>query len=697
MPKIIETILHQYPYPIAKCYERLVGARDATERWNSTRYLLEVTLKYCACIAISQYLHNSEPDEKTDAALACLNRPSLGHWLNLLIRCSQNNQNLDAAFLQQDVFSPIHERPLMVEAYQEMRAFRSGNVSMKGSKKMTMLLFIESFIAYRNRTGGHGAPSAEHIESIAPILENAAIDLLIHLDVLRHLQLVYVSNIRLERQSCIHSLTRLMGTSQVSMQDYVTDHNNALIGHDRKIFLSMPDDEKPLVSMHPLMIYSRSEVFLLHHSDLKNNVEHICHHSGEFYSADRIFEDFKDILGDLLESTNRESGKFDPYQVYEEAVRMSLIDGILSEQEQEYLLELRGQLGLSQEHAEAIESKIKSKMEFIEDPVDSSVASEETSVDISIQKAVEPTHEKTIHLLFLSYSSVGNSFWAEFVSRLASAAHSRDWVFSMVMPDPANDHDAAAMANLIADMDRIIGTHQPDVIMMVPFPSPTFTTLFEKLYRNFHTPLITIDTELADSSELIKQQRRIPPAVLIDNEAGGRLAAQALLRAHQSLREEPRFLVMPGLDDAPHSQARVKGFQDHIVAKHPKARIRKLPEGRFDRARSQRVFEDFIEDVELSRFDGIFCCNDDMALGVFAAVCHWINDGGSHTNFPIVGFNNTAEFRSVMAADPHDLLIASVDQALGRYTEKVYSAIESMLSGETIEDKILITPVLTVE
>ena len=84
-----------------------------------------------------------------------------------------------------------------------------------------------------------------------------------------------------------------------------------------------------------------------------------------------------------------------------------------------------------------------------------------------------------------------------------------------------------------------------------------------------------------------------------------------------------------------------------------------------------------------------------MALGVYAAVCQWKKAGGTTSSeFPIAGFNNTREFRSVMAADPHNLLVASVDQDLNEYTRRTFSAMESLLAGETVESHILITPVL---
>lgn len=692
LSNIVEVILHQYPNPIAKCYERLVGARDHNERWNRTRYLIEVTLKYCACIAVSRYLHNGNLDDKTNAALTCLNRPSLGHWHNLLVRCARHNQNMNAAFLQEEVFTATHDRPAMAEAYQAMKSM-SEKRGDQAPRKITLTRFLEAYVAYRNRTAGHGAPSAEHVEQMAPLLEKATVDLLQHLDALRNIQLVYVSGIRLERNSCIHSLTRLMGTTQVAMPDYVTSVNDALIGRDRQLFLSEPGDEKPFVSLHPLAIYSRDEVYLLHQSDLRSNVDYICHHSGEYYSADRIFEDFRAALGGFLGETQVDTSRFSPEDVYRESVRMSLVDGVITAQEHTYLMETRLQLGLDAKTAEAIERTEKAEMPAVENPAPGTPVATGGGHNRLGDNGDE---NRARRLLFFSYASVGNTFWAEFVSRLAATAHERDWVFSMVTPNPKHDHDVAAMANLVADLDRIIDMHRPDAIMMVPVPSTTFTSLFEKRFRGRDVPIVALDTAFSGSEVFAEHGGREPPAIVIDNAAGGALAAEALVDALQGKDAGLRYLVMPGLEDAPHSQARVDGFRERLEALQPDARIRVMPEGRFDRCRARQVFGDFLEDIDLDRFAGIFCCNDDMALGVFLAASKYLKRGGQRGHFSIVGFNNTAEFRIVMAADPYGLLVASIDQSLDKYTALAFSTLDALLAGGTVDSQVRVQPSMAV-
>lgn len=689
---VVEAILHAYPYPIAKCYERLVAARDTMERWNSTRYLLEVTLKYCACVSVARYLQNGDFDDKTNAALTCLNRPSLGHWLNIFIRCAKHNQASGQCFFRETTFNSSGELPAMARAHGVMMGHRDKKPAAT-VQSLKLIKFLDTWVAYRNRTSGHGAPSADHIEEITPILESAAVEMLIHLSELKEVQLLYLSSISLDRSSYIHALTRLMGTSPVPIPHYVSEVEGALVGHDKQLFLVQEGEEKPMASLHPLAIYSNGEVYLLHHSDLKRSVDYVCHHTGEYYSADRIYDDFRDKLGTFLGSSQDAGGKFEAVDLYKESVRMSWVDGELSPDEQEYLVELRDQLGIADDIAESIESEVKKNMQEL---ADSKRAENRQAPGLVAGAAQVPKKnaDGPTRLLFFCYASVDDSFWGGMVARFSSHAYRQDYVLSLVATDPADHHDVSAMSNLVADMDRIIKLHQPDIILMVPFPSETFTQLFEKRFRGFDIPVITVDTEFTEGMRLEGARNERPTAVMLNNRQGGVLAAEALLKTHMEREKPPRYLILPGFDNALHSLERVQGFTDCVKEAYPEAKVRVLPEGRFDRHRARQLFQDFLEDVDLSRYQGIFCCNDGMALGVYEAILREKGKDVLPPEFHIVGFNNTNEFQSVMSIDPYELLLATIDQSLDSYANTIFACVNTLLAGEQAEERILIEPAL---
>ncbi len=356
MDNIVESILHEYPYPIAKCYEKVLGARDTLDRWNKIRYLFETTIMYCSCITIAQYLQTTHDDQKINFALTYIMRPSLGHWLNLFRLCSKYNQLAGISVFPPDIFEKSKERINLLAGFNSIKEFLEPG---KGTQydTATMFGFMELMVTYRNKTAGHGSPQSDHIEKYTPILEKAVIDLLLHLNILSRIPLVYLSEIRVERHSFVHTLYRLMGTSKVSMGDYIAPREKSLIGFDKQLFICGPDNEIPAFAIHPLIIYSMDEVFMLQSSDLKHNIEYLCHHTGNIYKADRIFEDFKERFGSFF-TDKIGPAEIDVEKIYINAVRMSLVDGIIQEEERKFLDEMRGSLDISDVRSQEIEALI---------------------------------------------------------------------------------------------------------------------------------------------------------------------------------------------------------------------------------------------------------------------------------------------------------------------------------------------------
>jgi DeoR/GlpR family transcriptional regulator of sugar metabolism len=356
METVSDIILHEYPYPIAKCYERLVRTRDVTQRRDKIRYLFEATLKYCACLSIGQYLSSGRRDPLIDAALGCLARPSLGHWLNLSRQCGRHSQPTSPSLFSPATWEKTRTRPAMLEAFNVIRRYldpeRTGNV-----ESVSPFSFLEAMVAYRNKTSGHGAPQQDHIERFTPILEAGVVDLLHHLAELKTLRLVYLSEIRVERQRFVHTMTSLMGNTPLALPDYLSSKDEALIGQDRTLVIFDERNGAFLFTLHPLLIYASDSVFILQACDLKHSVEYLCHDTGSSYLADHVFEDFKERLGPYV--TGEEfSPSSDGEATYESCLKMSLLDGVIGNEERLYLDELREELGLSRSRAEELEKAL---------------------------------------------------------------------------------------------------------------------------------------------------------------------------------------------------------------------------------------------------------------------------------------------------------------------------------------------------
>lgn len=691
MENFNQTILHEYPYPIAKCYENVMGARDAVERWEKIRQLYEATIKYCSCFAISEYLQTEHEDQKINTALSYLSKPTMGHWFNLFRLCSGYCRNQGKSLFPESAFDKIKDRPDLIAGFNKIKTFLETGKHFQ-SESVSLLVYLELWVTYRNRTSGHGAPQRAHIEELNPFLEKAFIDVLLNLSILKQTTLVFLSDIRAERQSFVHLLYRLMGTSKIAIRDYVTSKEDALLGLDKCLMICSPESEKPVLSVHPLMIFSNDDVYLLHSSDLKHNVEYICHHSGAFYSADRIYEDFKEKLGAFFPGYAAETG-IDSEGIYSNAVRISLLDGIIEEEERSSLDAMRHQLGLSDERAKKLEETVFIKLGIL---VDSAIEPkttaqapiiipyEQTSREIGINK-----HDYS-RILFYPYASVRLGFWAELVSRLASQAFKNNMAFSMVAPDPSADYDSSAMIALLASADDIMNMYQPDLVIMVPSFSQSFTELFHKKFQKILCSLMTVDTEFYEYDYFKEHGLPVPPIVQIDNYEGGRLAAGILMRGLNKEGSDLRLLVMPGIEDTPHSKARIQGFEDAIRYKHPDARIRMLPSANFQREKARQIMDNYCEDIDIEKYQGIFCCNDEMALGVYASLNHKFDN---NLNFGIVGFNNTLEMQHSVLMDKMGWLKGTISQNFPEYISTIIQVAKKLLRGSPVEQKYLIKPI----
>lgn len=358
MDLVSELILREYPYPIAKCYERLIRTREVSERWEAVRYLFEASLKYCACVSIASYWMSGHADAATNAAFNCLSRPSLGHWLNLWSQCvRQVPSDGTRCVLGPAIFERARGRSAIASASSAIRAYLNPAQPVRADA-ISPFAFAELVVAYRNRSAGHGAPDRLHLERFAPLLEAAVVEWLEVLDGLRQHPLLYVSEIRVERRRYVYAMTRLMGTTQMPQPDFSCGQDEGFPNADRALFVGDPASGAPVTKLHPLAIYANDEVFLLQRSDLNHSVDYLCHHTGASYSADHIYEDFKEQFAAFFTKPENRV-ELDADDIYLGCVRMSLLDGVIEDDERAYLEELRARVNLSVTRAEELENQVR--------------------------------------------------------------------------------------------------------------------------------------------------------------------------------------------------------------------------------------------------------------------------------------------------------------------------------------------------
>jgi len=159
-PDIVQS---KYPLPIARTYQsKLQDSTTDLHRLYGLMDVFEVSLKYCAIIAIQEYVRLGGHSPVVDADVALhFRRPSLGHWNSFL-------REILSSFggLRQQLFMPA-----LVDLYFDPR----GRPDRRQDR-------INQLIDLRNRQRGHGAlpldEDAGHaFRSHLPLLEALLSDL----------------------------------------------------------------------------------------------------------------------------------------------------------------------------------------------------------------------------------------------------------------------------------------------------------------------------------------------------------------------------------------------------------------------------------------------------------------------------------------------------------------------------------------
>ncbi|MBN2548311.1 MAG: ATP-dependent Clp protease ATP-binding subunit [Anaerolineales bacterium] len=294
MKNIKDIITYQYPYPLAVAAKRFNDSISHTERFLSLATLIEFTIKYIASIAIGQYLRDEQNVPALQAILKRnLARPTLGMWNELMRECIQYYQEhpdrdfaipkLKRKFNEKFHIDDRSSAPI-VKGFRFMEKFlRPGKESNKSS--ITLPQFFDLVVFYRNKTWGHGIDRMnqdaceQHISVMLPAIEQ----ILTELDFLLQYPLRYVHEARMEKGKCVHTMFLYMGAQyEKDKKDFVGDYHQ-----EHRLYLCN-DDGVPLLSLHPLLIIQRRNMFMMEFNDRNQKVTYRSVDSGDEFEPTDI-------------------------------------------------------------------------------------------------------------------------------------------------------------------------------------------------------------------------------------------------------------------------------------------------------------------------------------------------------------------------------------------------------------------------
>lgn len=266
----------------------------------------------------------------------------------------------------------------------------------------------------------------------------------------------------------------------------------------------------------------------------------------------------------------------------------------------------------------------------------------------------------------LAVSTQTNPF---FVQLVAGAQEEADAQGITLDVQDASD-DSATQAD---QLDNAI-TQGTDLVIVNPTDSDAVATSVESL-NDADVPVIAVDRD-ASSGELAAY-------VASDNVAGGAQAAEALAEA---IGEEGDVLVLQGIPGSSASRDRGEGFTEGIE-QFSDITVVAQQTANFDRAEGLDVATNLLQanaDVV-----GIFCENDEMALGAIEALG---DRAGSEVM--VVGFDGTDEGISAVGSGTMLATIAQQPEELGR--QAVAEAVR-VLADEEVDDEVSVEVVTVTE
>ncbi len=168
-------------------------------------------------------------------------------------------------------------------------------------------------------------------------------------------------------------------------------------------------------------------------------------------------------------------------------------------------------------------------------------------------------------------------------------------------------------------------------------------------------PVLIIDTRV-DMPSLKAAGGRIVTFIGSDNVEGGRIAGSYMAKL---LGGKGKVAILEGIPGAETSDARLKGFHQ-AIASHPGIEVVASQTANWERDQGYTVCQNILQahpDVQ-----GIFACNDLMALGAVEAIAA----AGKQGQVQVVGFDATDDGRKAIEAGTMAGSVAQHPEEMGR-------------------------------
>jgi ABC-type sugar transport system substrate-binding protein len=211
---------------------------------------------------------------------------------------------------------------------------------------------------------------------------------------------------------------------------------------------------------------------------------------------------------------------------------------------------------------------------------------------------------------------------------------------------------------------------QTDLLVMMPSDTNGIIPAIEKAF-SANIPIVNLNTKIGGDKIMWKT------FVAIENYDAGYMATKKLC---EMMGGKGGIMIIEGVTGAQTSIDRTAGSKA-AIAEFPNIKTLAQQSADYNRAKSMDVIQNLLQahpDVK-----GIFCCNDEMALGAAEAV----EAAGKKGSILIAGIDANADAKQAIKDGKMALSLDGQPFAQG------YGAVEAaakILAGETVKDRIVI-------
>lgn len=264
----------------------------------------------------------------------------------------------------------------------------------------------------------------------------------------------------------------------------------------------------------------------------------------------------------------------------------------------------------------------------------------------------------------LSQNTLDNPFFV--AVKEGAVAQAKAAGIDLILTDAQNNP-----AKQLSDIENLI-QQKPDVLIIDPADSDAVVEGIKKA-NDAKIPVFTIDRQANGGSVLTH--------IGFDAIKSGNIAGEALAKA---LNGKGKVVEIQGIMGTNVAQDRSKGF-NQAISKYSDIKVVSQQTANFDRGQALNVMENILQ--ANPDIDGVYAANDEMAMGVLAA----LEAAGKAGKVKLIGCDAIDPALAAIKSDKMAGTIAEPPYFLGK---TALQTAEKIAKGEKVEQKVILDSTL---